>query len=347
MDDSGCESGNNQREAAVSLTEIPLHSTNLLTVLDKDGVVKYESPAISRLYGYDQHDLIDEQVADYFHPDDRQRVIEAFQTIVTADEQTVKAVEYRHRTVDGTYLWVESVGSSTPTPEDHYVINSRDISLQKQREQELREANDRLEQFTEFVTHDLRNPLSVAQGYLDLAVDTQTDHYETVENALGRMETLIEELRADSHFEELTLHCEPMSLQAVSETCWQHVSTADGTLQTAVDHRIEADRFRLMQLLENVFRNAIEHNDGIVEVTVSTLDDGFYIADDGSGIPETARTQVFERGYTTAAGGTGLGLDIVTQVADAHGWELSVGESNEGGLRINVTGVTMRPADAY
>jgi len=219
MCDHGTESGNKPVEPAVSLDEVSLHSTNLLTVLDETRIVQYESPAIARLYGYDQQALVGEQVAEFFHPDDRQRVLEAFQTIVATDEGTVQAVEYRHRTADGSYLWVESVGSSNPTPGGHYVINSRDISEQKQREQELEAANDRLEQFTEFVTHDLRNPLAVAQGYLDLAADTESDHYETVTGALDRMETLIEELRADSTDVGSNLHCEPLRLDVISETC--------------------------------------------------------------------------------------------------------------------------------
>lgn len=145
-----------------------------------------------------------------------------------------------------------------------------------------------------------------------------------------------------------------------------------------MDRPIEADRFRLIQLLENLFRNSVEHgstsnraqpgdavehgstgnqnaespgdavdhNDSGVEVTVGALNDGFYIADDGTGIPQEARDQAFERGYTTAADGTGLGLDIVSQVAAAHDWELSVGESSDGGFRVEFTGVETPSADA-
>lgn len=344
MGDRGVTHDTDPTEPTVSLDTIPLHSTNLLTVLDERGVVQYESPAIARLYGFEPSELVGKQVADYFHPDDRQRVLEAFQTIVGSDERTIQAVEYRHLTADGSYLWVESVGSSNPTPAGHYVINSRDISAQKQRERDLQDANDRLEQFTQLVTHDLRNPLSIAQGYLDLAVESPDDHYETINSALARMEALIEELRADSTVDQRTVNCEPIALDSVSETCWQHVPTADATLKTAVDHSIEADRFRLMQLLENLFRNCVDHNDGTLTVTVGTLDSGFYVADDGVGIPTTEREHVFERGYSTNDG-TGLGLDIVKQVVDAHGWELSAAESDDGGLRIELTGVRMSSTD--
>ena len=124
-------------ETVSSLESVPLHSTDLLTLLDEMGIVRYESPAIERLYGFDQTALVGEPVADYFHPEDRQRVLDAFEAVVTADEHHVEAVEYRHRMADGSYRWIESVASANPTPEGNYVINSRDISERKQREQEL------------------------------------------------------------------------------------------------------------------------------------------------------------------------------------------------------------------
>ena len=70
------------REQHSTLEHLPLHSTDLLTLLDDQGVIHYESPAIERLYGYDQDELVGEQVAEYFHPDDRERVMAAFQAVV-------------------------------------------------------------------------------------------------------------------------------------------------------------------------------------------------------------------------------------------------------------------------
>jgi PAS domain S-box-containing protein len=126
-------------EDVSSLDRLPLHSTDLLTLLDPSGVVLYESPSIERLYGYDQEELVGEQVAEYFHPEDRDRVVEAFAAIVSDDGNHVETVEYRHEMADGSYRWIESVGSSNPTPEGDYVINSRDISERKQRERQLQQ----------------------------------------------------------------------------------------------------------------------------------------------------------------------------------------------------------------
>ncbi len=153
-------------EAGVPLDVLPLHSTNLLTVLDENGIIRYESPSIERIYGYEQDELVGEEVADYFHPDDREEVIAAFRAVVTSEEYAVEAAEYRHRTSDGTYTWVESVASANPTPNGNYVVNTRDISDRKERERRLEEMNERLKEYNSILSHDLRNPLNVAQGRL-------------------------------------------------------------------------------------------------------------------------------------------------------------------------------------
>ena len=124
---------------------LSLHSTDLLTLLDPAGTILYESPAIERLYGYDQEELVGQQVTDYFHPEDCHRVMAAFDAVVAGEAHHTESVEYRHRMADGSYRWIESVGSSHPTPEGNYVISSRDISERKQREQELQKARQQLQ----------------------------------------------------------------------------------------------------------------------------------------------------------------------------------------------------------
>jgi len=95
----------------------------------------------------------------------------------------------------------------------------------------------------------------------------------------------------------------------------------------------------MQQLLENLLRNAVEHGGDTVTITVGGLNDGFYFEDDGPGIPENERNNVFETGYSTAKGGTGFGLSIVKQIATAHGWEICVTEGSEGGARFEIRGV--------
>jgi signal transduction histidine kinase len=76
-----------------------------------------------------------------------------------------------------------------------------------------------------------------------------------------------------------------------------------------------------------------------VTITVGRVGDGLYVDDDGPGIPEDDHDDVFEAGYSTSVDGTGFGLDIVREIAEAHGWTVDVTESADGGARFEITGM--------
>ena len=119
------------------------------------------------------------------------------------------------------------------------------------------------------------------------------------------------------------------------------VETGTAELRLAEDLTFTADETRLQRLFENLFRNALDHGGPDVTVTVGVLPDrsGFYVSDDGPGIPEDERESVLEPGYTTHEEGTGFGLAIVSEVVTAHGWEIQVTESDAGGARFEIRGV--------
>jgi len=204
----------------------------------------------------------------------------------------------------------------------------------------LRQQNERLDEFASVVSHDLRNPLAVAAGRLDLAKEEcDSEHLEAVGRALDRMEALIEDVLTLARTGESLREPEPVTIPDIIEKCCQTVDTKDSELVVESEPTIMADKSRLRQLLENLLRNAVQHGGEDVTVTVGVLDDGFYVEDDGSGIPEHERQEVFDAGYTTAEEGTGLGLSIVQRVGQAHRWSISVTEGSAGGARFEITGV--------
>ena len=214
-----------------------------------------------------------------------------------------------------------------------------DITEERQ-VRELKRQNQRLEEFTSVVSHDLRNPLNVAQGRSEMArAECDSDHLEDVSRALDRMETLIDDLLTLAREGKSVEATEPTDLAATVDGCWRNVGTGDATLVVDSERTIRADRSRLEQLFENLVRNAIEHGGDDATVTVGEVDDGFFVADDGPGIPEDERERVFDSGYSTANRGTGFGLSIVREIAEAHGWEISVTESADGGARFEIAGV--------
>jgi len=199
---------------------------------------------------------------------------------------------------------------------------------------ELERQNERLDEFASTLSHDLRNPLAVARGHVELLAtrlsDPETDsddlraHIEKLESAHDRIESIIDDVltltRKGSSVEETA----PVPLEAVVTDAWDNIDNKSASIEVAGSRTIDADRTRLLRALENLFRNAIDHVGPEVTVTVGLTDHGFYVADDGPGIPSEAVDDIFEYGHTTSEDGTGLGLSIVKTIAEAHGWRLYI-----------------------
>lgn len=221
-----------------------------------------------------------------------------------------------------------------------WVVVFRDETTQQRQQRLLEQQNEQLEQFASVVSHDLRNPLNVAQLRLDLArQECDSEHLDEIHQAHDRMGRLIDDLLTLAREGQQVSETEPVTVDELATTCWQSVETANATLHTRIDHTIYADWTRFQQLFENLIRNAVEHGGETVTITVGELAEGFYFADDGPGIAVDDRENVFETGYSTATDGTGLGLSIVGRIVDAHGWDIRVTDGSDGGARFEITGV--------
>jgi signal transduction histidine kinase len=268
----------------------------------------------------------------------------------------------------------------------------------RNRLERLQETNDQLERFATVVSHDLRNPLSIIEGSLELAERTgDTDHFERARRALARTERLVDDLLTLARAGETIDDPSPVALAAVARDAWETIDPDDATLVAAADGVVVADEPRLRQLFANLFQNSVEHgptssrldaDDSVehgstgsrpqaddftrgaeatghgddhgphadpgtdtdteghgVTVRLGRLPDGFFVEDDGAGIPADEHEQVFEWGYSTNDEGTGIGLSIVSEIAAAHGWDVRVTDGTDGGARFEFTGVDVA-ADA-
>ncbi|MFB6250486.1 MAG: PAS domain S-box protein [Halobellus sp.] len=324
-------------------------SSDIVTVIAEDGTITYQSPAVERVLGYGPDAFIGQNGFDFIHPDDVTAVREKFAELLVEPGSTVTA-ECRFRTADDEWRWLELRGTNRldHDPINGIVTNNRDITERKEREKALKRERDRLDEFASVVSHDLRTPLNVAEGRLELAQEEhRSDNLDTVETALDRMNSIIEDVLTLSREGRDIGSMDSVAVQEVVTTVWDIVADAesaadlrfpDNDLSTLT---IEADTDRFRQLLENLLRNAIEHGGDDVTVTVGAMADGFYIEDDGPGIAKNSHDDVFAAGYSTNQEGTGFGLSIVKRVAEAHGWEISVIDGSRGGPRFEITGVEM------
>ncbi|QLG47713.1 PAS domain-containing sensor histidine kinase [Natrinema halophilum] len=270
-----------------------------------------------------------------------------------------------------------------------------DITERRLLEQRTQEQADQMEGFAKLLSHDLRNPLSVALAQAemlelddDIDLDSSNGGRSSLRASLERMETIIDDalvlVTADA-VEEPDLH----PLATVVETAWGHVRTESAMVSVVDDVAIRADSTLVSHLFENLFRNAVEHAGEDVHLEIGVLEratesdsavdrsteaeppdrastdkeretgdgNGFYVEDDGPGIPAAERERVFESGYSfgidapndesrstaenDSDGGSGLGLAIVQHVVDAHGWSISVVAGSDGGARFEVRDVTV------
>jgi len=339
--------------------------------------------------GYTDDELDGMHPTEFFPDDDAAQVEAAVEEVIKTGDTQLRA-DYLLK--DGTHVPYEFKATRLDGPENDvlgFVGIGRDITETQEYERRLERQNERLEEFASVLSHDLRNPLNVAEGRLELARETgERDHFDAVAEAHERMETLIEELLTLAREGNIATDLQSLPLRDQAEESWKTIATDDATLVVEDDLTVRADESRLQQLLENLFRNSVEHgstnsrraeraddsvehsstssrtqsddnvehgstssrtqsDDNVehgsegVQVRLGVLPDraGFYVADDGPGIPESERDRVFESGYTTGGNGIGAGLSIVKRVADAHGWTVRVTGSRDGGARFEVADV--------
>lgn len=238
------------------------------------------------------------------------------------------------------------------------VVWGMEAERARQRSREVERERESLEAFAEVVAHELQNPLHVAQGHLELLREERdSPHIDTVAEAQRRMSEVVEDALTLARINEAVDPTDRVELAAVAGVAWEAVDPGDATLEVAETRTLRADRDHLQDLFAELFRNAVEHGTSgdrtvpgataehagsavVVEVGVLADGAGFYVADDGAGIPDADREKVLTPGYAGPAENTGLGLGFVERIARSHGWEVDVVESATGGARFEFRDIT-------
>jgi PAS domain S-box-containing protein len=372
--------------------------TDAVYAIEPDGTFVYVNERYCEMKGVSRAELVGTNVDDWVTEETVERA-EEMRALLASGERTVASVDYEFLAADGDRFPAELRFGEVDQGDTNLgrVGTIRDVSERVERERTLQRQNDRLDEFASIVSHDLRNPLNVAEGRLELArEECDSDQLDSVDDALSRMRVLVDDILTLAREGDTQTTPTPVPLTELVTPCWRSVATPSATLVVETDAVVRADEQQLRRLLENLFRNCVEHgstssqpqagnsvehgstgsqsqagdsveqgstgsragpdtdgdasgrDDGTVTVTIGDLDDGFYLEDDGPGIPPDRRERVFEAGYSTNPDGTGFGLRIVKEIVDAHGWTISVVDGTEdhgGGARFEIRGVTTSSTD--
>ncbi|WP_135304720.1 PAS domain S-box protein [Haloarcula amylovorans] len=325
--------------------------SSFMGLLDPDGTVRRINQAALEFAGIDEKIVRGEKFWEtpwFTHSEEVQA--ELRDGITRAANGEYVRAEIPHQSSDGDVAVIDAM--LEPVRDDGDVVaivpSGHDITEQKEYEQRLEAQNERLEGFASMLAHELRNPVTIGQIYVhQLTADADEEALEHITEAFDRIEDMIDVMLVVARSEEAVGERSPVDLAEVARASWATVDAPDATLEVTIDKTVQADETYMQHVFRNLFENAVTHGSPTVTVSVGRLPTGFYVADDGSGIPAADRDAVFDAGFTTAAeqGGTGMGLAFIQELAGVYGWDCAVTESAAGGARFEFTDVAFDTAD--
>ncbi|WP_410765860.1 ATP-binding protein [Haloferax sp. DFSO60] len=326
----------------------------------EDGRVAFVNDHLADLLGISPETLIGQQVfgespslLDLVHIDDRtqfSRQISAMADDISRDSPA-DHYTFEFRVIqDGTdavrWLMVHAIPVPTDDGNRNVLGYVTDLTDRITHELELAQQNARLEAFAHVLSHDIRGPLAVAQGWLDLAREScKPVHFDRIEQAHTRITELVEDVLSLARDGANESDETEVVLADAAAAAWEMCDTdaLDARCEVSELPIVTGDEGQLKRVFENLFRNAIQHgttDDGSLVVRVGPLPSagGFYVEDEGTGIPEDIRDDIFLPGVSTKNQEieAGLGLDIVQHIVDMNGWSIRVADSENGGARFEI-----------
>jgi PAS domain S-box-containing protein len=307
-------------------------------VVNADAEFEYVNQAFVDLVGYSREEIIGSTPSKVKSEEGVRRANDTLAALISSTGPETQQFHVDIQTKDGDTVPCYDHMAALPFDDEFRgsVGILRDATREQQQREELIRQNERLDEFTSIVSHDLRTPLQNAKTATEMArASGDETHFESIEREHNRMDQMIDELLTLAKEGESVSETEPVDVSALASEAWEPFGCPQDTLAVPdTDITVAGDRSRIRRLLENLLRNVDDHCDSPVTVRLGRTATGFYIADDGPGLDETDSEHIFEPGYTTATDGTGFGLAIVKRIADAHGWDISVSDSAEGGTRF-------------
>ncbi len=344
------------RESEERFRLVTENASDLITVINNQGIIRFQSPSVERILGYKPEEWINRNGFEFIHPEDIEKAAAALQRKVAEPDQPPFLVEFRFRHHDGSWRIMQVIGQSIPNQksEGYVVLNSRDITENRKLEEQFRQSQ-KMEAFGQLaggVAHDFNNILAVIQmqaGMLRMEQDLsqmQMDYAAEIEKASQRAANLTRQLLLFSRRQTLQLrdinlndavaNITKMLRRILGEDVQMHFKYASQTLI------IHGDAGMMDQVLLNLTVNCRDAmpkgGDLFIETSFVEFDElavaqsykarpGTFaclgVSDTGCGISPEHLPRIFEPFFTTkdVGKGTGLGLATVFGIVQQHqGW---------------------------
>jgi two-component system sensor kinase FixL len=331
------------------------NTSDIISIINEDGTIRYESPSVERVLGYRPEELIGKNVLDFVHPDDIAATVGALKAAF-GNAGVAQSTELRFRHRDGSWRVVEVIGKCPTNPPDiaGVVFDSRDVTERKRMEVEARQHQDELCYLLRLSTvgemaaglaHELNQPLAAITNYAKGCARRIVSNagkpsqivpaLEEIAAQAMRAGDIIRRLRNLSRKGEVRR--EPVDVNELVREVARfmeaeaHERTAHLQLDLAPQlPEVYADAIEMEQVILNLVRNGLEAapavESGARELLLRTTatNDTLEIAvsDTGEGLPAEVAEKMFDPFFSTKPGSLGMGLSISRSIVEAHGGRL-------------------------
>ncbi|WP_121821090.1 PAS domain-containing protein [Halostella salina] len=301
-----------------------------------DNPLIYANDEFLEMTGYDRDEVVGRNCRFLQGEETREERVAEMRRAIEAEEPV--CVELRNYRKGGEMFWnrVTIAPLRDESGElDHFVGFQEDVTSRR----------ELIEEFTSLggvLAHDMQNPLQTIRGRLELAIeDDETEHVEAAMSSLERAEQLVDDVAGVLRSGTIVGEREEIDVGHIAAGVWEALDrcSEDDAIEIRDSPTVRADGDAVRRMLDNVLGNSLEHGETPVKVRVGELEDGFYIEDNGPGIPEENREQVFEQGFSTKDTGdeTGMGMASLRQIVLAHGWRIDIADADElDGVRFEI-----------
>ncbi len=303
----------------------------------EDNPLIYANDAYSALTGYDQDELVGRNCRFLQGEATREAPTTEIRQAINAEEPV--SVELRNYRKDGELFWNRV--TIAPLYDDnvdveHFVGFQENVTPYRKL---LTEFNN----LGRVMAHDMQNPLQTVRMRLELAIEKdEVNHVAKALSSVERLEQLIDDVAGVLKSGTVVGERERLDVGSVAKHVWEALDRygEEDAIKIEGSVTVRGNKNAVRRMFDNVLGNSKEHGEPPVKVRVGELEEGFYVEDNGPGIPESHREKVFEHGFSTKEtdSGTGMGMASVHQIVLAHGWRIDITDAEEfDGTRFEIT----------